>query len=168
VRRCITAGLYRVPFVALLAYACGEVSSLEVQSPGTPGGPAQFKADLVPGPIEAPERMSLDESLQMRVGVRNIGNRLAGPGWTVRVFLSQDSSISPADTQIDQFVTTRDLPADGEDIYLRNKKLSGLQPGHYYLGSVVDVTDVVPELSDSNNTLVTPTSIMLLPEAPEP
>jgi hypothetical protein len=168
VHRCITARVYRVPLVALLAYACGEVSSLEVQSPGTPGGPAEFKADLVAGPIEAPDRISLNELLQMRVGVRNIGTRPAGPGWTVRVFLSQDSTIDPADNQIDQFVTTRDLPADGEDVYLRNKKLSGLEPGQYYLGSIVDVTDVVPELSDSNNTLVSPTSIVLLPEAPAP
>jgi hypothetical protein len=168
VHRCIAAPLYRVPLLTLLAYACGEVNSLEVHSPGAPGGGEQFAADLVPGIIEAPERMSLDDLLQMRVGVRNIGNRAAGPGWMVRVFLSQDSSISPADHQIDQFVTTRDLPADGEDTYLRNKKLSGLEPGQYYLGSIVDVTDVVPELSDSNNTLVTSTSLTLLPKAPEP
>jgi hypothetical protein len=163
-----TAGSYQVFLLLLLAYACGEVSSLEVRSPGTPGDPEQIKADLVPGAIEAPDRISLDQLLQMRVGVRNVGTRSAGPGWTIRIFLSPDSTIDPGDHQIDQFVATRDLPAAGDDIYLRNKKLSGLEPGQYYLGSIVDVTDVVTEVSDSNNTLLTPTSIALLPKAPEP
>jgi hypothetical protein len=86
----------------------------------------------------------------------------------VRVFLSQDSTIDPLDHQIDQFVATRELPAGSQDAYLRNKKLPGLSPGQYYLGSMVDVTDVVPELSDSNNTLAIPTSIILLPKPLEP
>ncbi|HVD33742.1 MAG TPA: hypothetical protein VNC19_09210, partial [Gemmatimonadales bacterium] len=53
-----------------LLTAC-EVTSLELQSPGTPGGPDSLKADLSPGPIEAPDRLRLDELLQMRVGVSN-------------------------------------------------------------------------------------------------
>jgi hypothetical protein len=157
----------RIVLLVILVDACGEVTSLEVRSPGTPGGP-DAKADLVPGTIEAPEHVSVDELLQMRVGVRNIGTRTAGLGWMVRVFLSQDSTIDSADHQIDQFVATRELPVAEADIYLRNKKLPGLEPGRYYLGSIVDVTDVVPELSDSNNTLSVPIPFTLLATGSDP
>jgi hypothetical protein len=147
-----------------LLTAC-EVTSLELQSPGTPGGPDSLKADLSPGPIEAPDRLRLDELLEMRVGVGNSGNRIAGPGWFIRVFLSDDAHIGSADHLIEQFVTTRELIPGAQDRYLRNIKLSGVEPGVYYIGSILDVTDLVPELSDSNNTLTTPGQISLLPAA---
>ena len=35
--------------------------------------------------------------------------------------------------------------------------------GDYYIGSIVDVTDVVPEQTETNNTLATPGRITLLP-----
>ena len=99
----------------------------------------------------------------MRVGVRNSGNRTAGPGWVVRVFISSDPGIESSDHQVDQFVTTRELPPGGQDLYLRNKKLSGIGAGDYYLGSIVDVTEIVPEPNETNNTLATPGRITLLP-----
>lgn len=147
-----------------LVAGCGEVTSIDLRSPGG----QEAKADLVPGSIDAPERVSLSELLQMQVEVSNQGSRAAGPGWTIRVFLSQDSSIDSTDHQVDQFVTTRDLPEQGHDTYLRNKKLSGIGPGQYYLGSIVDVTDVVPEVSETNNTLLTPRLITLVPQPAEP
>ena len=129
-----------------------EVNSLAVQSPGTPAdtttGP---KADLSPGSIQAPVRLRLDSLLEMQVGVRNNGSRSAGPGWFVRVFLSTDPVIDPSDHQIDQFAATRELPPGGQDSYLRHKKLSGISPGLYYIGSMVDVTHVVPESTETNN-----------------
>ena len=113
--------------------------------PGIPGDTTSVqKADLAPSSIEAPGEIRLDALLQMRVGVSNSGNLNAGPGWVVRVFVSSDSHISPSDHQIDQFVTSRPLPPGSQDFYLRNKKLSGLRAGDYYIGSVVDVTGVVP------------------------
>jgi CARDB len=156
-------GACRLLLVSGLVTACGEVTSLEVHSPGTPGDSTVLQADLSPGAIEAPERVRLDESLQMRVGVRNSGNRTAGPGWVVRIFISSDPSIDSSDHQIDQFVTTRELPSGGQDLYLRNKKLSGVGAGGYYIGSILDVTNIVPELSETNNTLATPGRITLLP-----
>jgi hypothetical protein len=59
-------------------------------------------------------------------------------------------------------------PGGGEDLYLRNKKLSGVGPGDYYIGSMVDVTEIVPELIETNNTLTTPGQIRLLPVAADP
>jgi hypothetical protein len=97
--------------------------------------------------------------------VRNSGNLTAGPGWVVRVFISNDPSIESSDHQIDQFVTTRELAPGAQDLYLRNKKLSGVGAGNYYIGSIVDVTEIVPELSEANNTLTTPGRITLLPVA---
>jgi hypothetical protein len=81
----------------------------------------------------------------------------------VQVFISSDSHIDSSDDQIDQFVTTRELPPGGQDFYLRNKKLSGVEAGDYYVGSIVDVTDIVPEQAETNNTLATPGRITLLP-----
>ena len=150
-------------WVTLIA-GCGEVTSIDLQSPGG----SEAKADLVPGSIDAPEGVSLSELLQMQVGVSNQGSRNAGPGWTIRVFLSPDSSIDSTDHQIDQFVTTRDLPEGGHDTYLRNKKLSGIEPGQYYLGSIVDVTDVVPEISETNNTLTMPRVITVVSQPTAP
>ena len=150
-----------------LLTAC-EVTSLEVHSPGTPGDQDPLKADLAPGTVEAPGSIRFDALVQMRVGVRNSGNGTAGPGWVVRVFISSDSHIDSSDHQIDQFVATRELPSGGQDRYLRNKKLSGLLPGDYYIGSIVDVTDVVPERTETNNTLATPGRITLLAVAAQP
>jgi hypothetical protein len=140
-------------FLLLAGLVAGcEVNSLAVQSPGTPAdtttGP---KADLAPGSIQAPVRLRLDSLLEMQVGVRNNGSRSAGPGWFVRVFLSTDPVIDPSDHQIDQFAANRELPPGGQDSYLRHKKLSGIAPGLYYIGSMVDVTHLVPESTETNN-----------------
>jgi hypothetical protein len=148
--------------------ACGEVTSLELRSPGTPADTGEVKPDLAPGAIEAPRRLAVNALLQMRVGVRNGGNRSAGTGWVVRVLLSGDPQIDVSDHQIDQFVVTRELASGGQDVYLRNKKLAGIGPGEYYIGSMVDVTQLVPELTETNNVLTTPELITILPEPPDP
>jgi hypothetical protein len=104
----------------------------------------------------------MDSILEMSVTVRNGGNRTAGPGWVIRVFLSTDPIIDSADIIIDRFSAPRDLPAGGEDLYLRHKKLRGSTPlGPYYIGSILDVTQVVPEVTETNNTLVNPAAIIL-------
>lgn len=163
----LTSGTRAVLLMTGLLSAC-EVTSLELQSPGTPGGPDSLRADLSPGPIEAPGSIRLDDLLEMRVGVRNSGNRTAGPGWFVRVFISSDPRIDASDHQIDQFATARELSPGGQDLYLRNKKLPGVGAGDYYIGSIVDVTEIVPELTETNNTLATPGRITLLPVATAP
>jgi CARDB protein len=141
-----------------------EATSLEVHAPPATTDPEPSpKADLSPVSIQAPARIRLDSLLQMQVGVRNTGNRSAGPGWFVRVFLSTDDLIDPSDRQIDQFAATRDLPSGGQDSYLRNKKLSEIPPGVYHLGSIVDVTHLVPEATETNNALAAPASITLVP-----
>jgi hypothetical protein len=63
-------------------------------------------------------------------------------------------------------VTTRELQPQGEDAYLRTMKLPGrIAPAAYYLGSMLDVTGVVPETDEDNNTLRTPATITILPES---
>jgi hypothetical protein len=84
----------RLSLAAGLLSACGEVTSLDLRSPG---GDNALKADLTPGSIEAPDRLSLDALLQMRVGVGNSGSLSAGPEWVVRVLLSTDPQIDASD-----------------------------------------------------------------------
>jgi hypothetical protein len=73
-------------------------------------------------------------------------------------------AVDPSDTQIDQFVTTRELPSGGDDRYLRHKKLDrNIAPGPYYIGSMLDVTAAVPETNEANNTLDSPSTIILTP-----
>lgn len=146
---------------------CAGTTDLPNSTPHEPNSEPQ--ADLSPGPIEAPHSVRLDELLEMRVGVENSGNRTVGPGWVVRVFLSPDAVIDPTDAQIDQFVTTRELQSGASDSYLRNKKLNrNIVPGTYYIGSVLDVTDVVPESAEDNNSQANPIAITIAPETPEP
>lgn len=165
--RRLLSGTHRLLLLSGLLTAC-QVTSLEIHSPGIPGDTDVFQADLSPGSIRAPLRIRIDAVLQMRVGVSNNGNLTAAPGWLIRVLVSSDSHIDGSDHQIDQFVTTRELPSGSQDFYLRNKKLSGIGPGEYYIGSMVDVTELVPERTETNNTLATPGRITLLPEAPAP
>jgi hypothetical protein len=112
--------------------------------------------------VLAPDEIRLDSILETTVTVRNGGTRSAGPGWIIRVYLSTDPRIDSGDIIIDRFSAPRDLAAGGEDHYLRHKKLRGNTPlGPYYIGSILDVTQVVPEFTESNNTLVNPAPIVL-------
>jgi hypothetical protein len=152
--------------------ACVAGSDGGPRGPGTPTDPdlePQTRADLFPGPVEAPEQIPVDSILEMRVSVRNGGTRSAGPGWVIRVFLSTDPIIDSADIVIDRFSAPRDLAAGGEDVYLRHKKLRGWTPlGAYYIGSILDVTQLVPEVTEGNNTLVNPAAILVTAQAISP
>jgi hypothetical protein len=148
------------PLILLLSLSACVAGSEGLRGPFEPGEPEPgLRADLSAGPIVAPQEIRLDSILQMRIGVRNTGTRSAGTGWVIRVFLSLDPLIDPADIQIDQFVVTRELAAGAEDQYLRNRKL-------YFIGSILDVTEVVSEITETNNTLRNPTTITLNPILP--
>lgn len=142
------------------------------RGPGSPTDPdpsPSARADLFPGPIETPDHIRVDSILEMRVGVRNGGTADAGPGWVIRVVLSADPVIDSADIPVDHFTASRDLAAGGEDQYLRHKKLRASTPtGSYYIGSILDVTGVVPEVTERNNALVQPQTILLTPKADTP
>lgn len=137
------------------------------EGPESPAGPPAelppgLLADLLAGPILVPDHVRLDSILQLVVAVRNRGTRVAQAGWIVRVMLSADSVIDSADIQVDHFSAPRDLQPNSEDSYLRHKKLRGsTPPGRYYIGSILDVTERVPEASESNNILRLPATIVL-------
>lgn len=135
---------------------------------GPTGPPANLPpgllADLLAGPILVPDHVRLDSILELVVAVRNRGSRVAAAGWVVRVMLSTDSVIDSADIQVDHFSAPRDLQPNSDDSYLRHKKLRGsTPPGPYYIGSILDVTERVPEASESNNVLRFPAKIILTP-----
>ena len=136
------------------------------EGPVGPGGkPAEgpgLQADLFAGPIEVPEQVRVDSILEMTIGVRNGGTRTVEPGWIIRVVLSQDQLIDSADVQIDHFAVPRTRLPGAEDRYLRHKKLRASTPvGRYYVGSILDVTGAVAEVSEANNTLRFPVPILL-------
>ncbi len=144
----------------LLAAACSGEPVADV--PSGPSVPADTRADLVPAGIDAPATAIAGDLFTMHVGVRNAGALDVGPGWIVRVYLSADATITPSDTLIDEFVTSRDLNAGQSDSYLRNKKLSALLPaGTYFLGSIIDATGVVDESRETNNVMAGPPSVSL-------
>lgn len=161
----------RALLVAVLASGC-VAGSEGPRGPGTPTDPdpsGQARADLFPGPLETPDHVRVDSILEMWVGVRNGGTADAGPGWVIRVFLSTDPVIDSADIQVDHFIAPRELPAGGGDQYLRHKKLRATTPtGSYYIGSILDVTRVVPEVTEGNNALVQPGTILLTPKPVTP
>lgn len=139
------------------------------QGPGDPPGDPSpgLRADLFAGPILVPDQVRVDSILEMMVGVRNGGTRAVEAGWTVQIMLSTDPMINSADIPVDHFSATRDLPPGGEDQYLRHKKLRASTPtGLYYIGSILDVTDRVPEVSEANNVLQFPATIVLTARVP--
>jgi CARDB len=145
----------------VLALGCGGEAA-DAPAPTQPN--SGVLSDLSPIAVEAPGQIRLDSLLQLRVAVHNGGSRTAGPGWFVRLFLSPDSLITADDILIDQFVASRELQPGADDRYLRTMKLPGrTEPAHYYLGAVLDVTAVVPELDEDNNVLRSPPAIIILP-----
>jgi hypothetical protein len=141
------------------------------QGPGNPPATPSpgLQADLFAGPILVPDHVRVDSILEMVVAVRNGGTRTVEAGWIVRVMLSADPIIDSADIQVDHFSAPRELPAGGEDQYLRHKKLRRTTPtGPYYIGSILDVTERVPESSETNNILRFPATIVLTPVVAEP
>ncbi len=168
-RRCIPRGL-GVLLSSSVLWGC-VAGSEGPQGPGNPPAnpPPGLRADLFAGPIMTPDHVRVDSILEMVVGVRNGGTRVADAGWIVRVMLSKDAVIDSADIQVDHFSAPRDLPPGGEDEYLRHKKLRASTPtGPYYIGSILDVTGRVPEASETNNVLQSPATIVLTAEAPPP
>lgn len=140
------------------------------QGPGAPSDPEPgLKADLFAGPIEVPDHIRVDSILEMTIGVRNGGGRVVEAGWVIRVMLSTDAVIDSADIQIDHFAAPRVLQPGAADQYLRHKKLRASTPtGPYYVGSILDVTGRVPEISESNNTLQSPATMLLTPKVSTP
>jgi len=64
-------------------------------------------------------------------------------------------------------VASRELPPGADDRYLRTMKIPGrTEPASYYLGAILDVTAVVPELDEDNNALRSPPTILILPRTP--
>lgn len=150
--------------VGCVAGSEGPTGPLRPDDPG-PG----LRADLSAGPIEVPDHIRVDSVLEMEIGVHNGGTRSAGPGWVIRVMLSTDATIDSADIEVDHFSAPRDLAPGADDRYLRHKKLRGSTPtGPYFIGSILDVTQVVPEVSEGNNTLRFPVTILLTPKVPRP
>lgn len=140
------------------------------QGPLSPSDPEPgLKADLTAGPIGVPDHIRVDSVLEMEIGVRNGGTRSVGPGWVIQVLLSTDPIIDSTDVPIDHFTATRELAPGAEDQYLRHKKLPGRMPtGPYFIGSILDITQVVPEVSEGNNTLRFPATILLTPKVSTP
>ena len=159
---------HHFPLLGLLA-GCVAGSEGPTDS-GSPAGPEPgLQADLAAGPIEVPEHIRVDSILEMTIGVRNGGTRIVEAGWVIRVVLSTDARIDSADIEIDHFAAPRELPAGGEDQYLRHKKLRATTPtGRYFVGSILDITRRVPEASEANNTLQFPVSIILSPKVADP
>ena len=139
--------------------ACDGMPTSDGPGIGSPS-PGPSAADLIPLRVDAPPQAAAGALVTLHVGVRNAGGVPVGPGWAIRVYLSADAVVDTTDVLIDQFVTSGDLRSGGTDSYLRNKKLSGsLVAGVYFIGSMVDVGNVVPESAESNNTLASPSSI---------
>ncbi len=163
-----------LPWVTLLISSLLWSCVAGSEGPHGPGNPPAnpspgLRADLFAGPILVPDHVRVDSILEMVVAVRNGGTRTAEAGWIVRVMLSADPVIDSADIQVDHFSAPRELPAGGEDQYLRHKKLRSSTPtGVYYIGSMLDVTERVPEASETNNVLRFPGTIVLTPEVPPP
>lgn len=116
------------------------------------------------GPVDGPELLGAvspppgadpGQPLSIGVSARNIGTRSTTVAIVARVYLSNDTTITPGtDTFLGQ-VTLPVVPArDVRTATLATSMPSMLMPGRYRIGAIVDATNVVREATEANNTAV--------------
>lgn len=116
-----------------------------------------LSAESVSGPSEA----SPGDDITVNVSARNLGGVSIPAGWTWRVVLSENPTISPSD---DFDLLDYEEPNSLDSGERRSRSLpvslpSALPDGQYYLGVYLDPGDQVFETDESNNDLISGTPI---------
>jgi hypothetical protein len=81
----------------------------------------------------------------------NIGTGTAGPHLT-RLYLSDNTIISAADTQLGSDLSYSSIIAGGSQVQSKAFTVPDIIDGTYYVGAIVDINNTVTESDESNNT----------------
>lgn len=108
--------------------------------------------DLDPKAVTGPAVAALGEGISVSVTTQNIGSASAPSGWTGRIYLSADTTITAADTEIGSWNESSSLDENASTTASHSATIPVSQAlGTYYVGVIVDATDVLEELDESNN-----------------
>ena len=108
--------------------------------------------DLVITGMSFPSAGTRGESIPVGVTTRNTGEAPADRGFSVRVYLSRDFSITTADVEICRALETAELGVGASvTTNLSCTIPPGIDPRVYRIGALVDVENWMPEIDDDNN-----------------
>lgn len=123
----------------------------------------QTLADLVVRDLVAPLEAETEQSFQVTYRIRNQGLLSTTLPFVQRVLLSTDPLPDDNDEVLTQVTSPPGNLAPGDD-YGRNLNVQApQQAGTYYLFVVTDATDVVDEISESNNSATLAGTLTVLP-----
>ncbi len=95
----------------------------------------------------------LGQSLTVTNTVQNQGSAAITKSFSVRVYLSTDSTITTSDTVL-ATRTVSSLGAGASNTANTSVTIpTGLTPGTYYIGAIADYTNVIAESNETNNAL---------------
>jgi subtilase family serine protease len=108
--------------------------------------------DLTVGSVEAPSSAMPKKSIAVTTQIKNQGN-IAANNFKINIYLSKDTVINTKDTYLGQ-VTVSSLAGGATQTFTANVTLpKTLRMGtKYYVGAIVDATNVIAESNESNNT----------------
>lgn len=108
-------------------------------------------ADLIATSVTAPTSATRGKNINLSSAVKNQGLVKAG-SFTVTFHLSSDSSITSTDTLLGTKTVTSLNAGSSTNVGGNFAVPSGLAPGRYYVGVIVDSGNGVVESSESNNS----------------
>lgn len=103
--------------------------------------------------------------LTINYTVRNTGNKISGT-YHIGFFLSSNLEITPADIKIWDDVSYYSYPGMIQNGSSQNIIPETVPPGEYYLGAIVDFTNMVQERDEANNNALYRENITIQDRAP--
>lgn len=110
--------------------------------------------DLRPYPITfAPASVAAGQSVNVTVREQNQGTASAAGGWQGKVYLSTDATCCTGDVVLDTYTESNTIAAGWYSDNVRAVTIpGGTADGNYFIFASLDVTGVIAESNESNNT----------------
>ncbi|HYH99225.1 CARDB domain-containing protein, partial [Hyalangium sp.] len=112
-----------------------------------------LKPDLNLSQVSAPDSLLPSQTFEPLVTVCNTGTAATSGTLYVDIYLSSDSAITTADTRVGG-ASAASLAAGQCSTLVAFWTEAAVAPGQWYVGAIVDSTNSVAELVETNNTLV--------------
>ncbi len=142
---------------------CGLLVGLQLL--GLSGLGAQARPDLIGTSLAIPYGVLRGDSIAVTAAVKNRGTATAVGGWIVRVYLSQDTSITSGDLLLGAGTVPVSLAAGASVSQTVRVPVAATTPwGMYYVGVILDAADRVAESSETNNILISTMRLGVIPK----
>ncbi|MFQ5550196.1 MAG: CARDB domain-containing protein, partial [Gemmatimonadales bacterium] len=160
--------LYWIAVVSFNSESVGHYELLidVVAGPNNQGGGVCGAVDLVPTSVSAPTQPTplQGEIVRVDLTVDNTGSTDAPVGWNYDIRLSTNNIISTGDIFLTSYVENVTIGAAGSrSVSIATVLPTDVTPGLYFVGVIVDGSNGVGELDESNNNLAAASTIDILP-----